>query len=338
VRIAIISPPWVPVPPHGYGGTEAVLDCLARGLQATGHDVLLFATGDSTCDVPMGWDRAVAVGPGDATPFIEMHHVIKAYEAVQTWGADVVHDHTLFGPVYGQRVGVPVVTTNHGPFEDDLADIYRAVAPLVAIIAISHNQASQADDIPIAAVIHHGVDPDAFPIGEGDGDFAVFLGRMHPAKGVDAAARIAQRAGVKLKIACKLEEPLEHEYFDQAVAPLLGNGVEFVGEVGGDAREELLGAATCLLNPIDWEEPFGMVMIEALACGTPVVATARGSTPELIDDGVTGYVRTTEDELAACLRHAHLLDRASCRQAVVDRFSTQRMVADHVALYEQFAG
>jgi glycosyltransferase involved in cell wall biosynthesis len=338
VRIAIVSPPWVPVPPHGYGGTEAVLDYLARGLRDAGHDVLLYATGDSTCDVPKGWDRPIAVGPGEASPFIELHHVLKAYEAVATWGADVVHDHTLFGPFYGQRFGIPVVTTNHGPFASELADIYRAVAPHVALIAISHDQASKAVDTPVAAVIHHGVDIATFPVGRGDGGYALFLGRMHPDKGVDAAARIAHRAGVELRIACKLEEPLEQEYFDRAVAPLLGAGVEFVGEVGGDTKLELLGGATCLLNPIDWAEPFGMVMIQALACGTPVLATCRGSAPELIDDGVTGFVRETEEELADCLHHVDRLDRAACRRAAAERFSTERMVADHVALYERLTG
>jgi glycosyltransferase involved in cell wall biosynthesis len=333
LRIAIIAPPWVPVPPPAYGGTEAVLDHLARGLLAAGNDVLLYATGDSTCDVPTRWVRAQAAGTVNTGAATELHHVVNAYDTLLDWAPDVVHDHTLVGPIYAERFGVPIVTTNHGPFDGELGDYYRVIAARVPIVAISEHHASTAVDTPIAAVIHHGIDVDTMPVGRGDGGYAAFLGRMSPDKGVHTAARVAREAGVPLRIAAKMREPAEHAYFERFVAPLLGNGIEYIGEVAGADKVELLGGATCLLNPIAWHEPFGMVMIEALACGTPVVATPYGSVHELVTDGVTGFIRSDVIELADAVRHAGSIDRDRCRKEAAERFSTERMVARHVALY-----
>ena len=332
MRIVIIAPPWVAVPPPAYGGTEGVLDTLARGLHGTGHDVLLFTTGDSTCPVPRASVLPQAVGVGAAGSATELRHVIHAYKAAA--GADVVHDHTLVGPVYADRfVGLPVLTTNHGPFQSELGDYYRAIGDRTPIIAISHHQASTAEGIPIAAVIHHGLDLERHPAGTGDGDYALFLGRMCPEKGVDTAIRVARRAGVPLRIAAKMREPAEQLYFDRRVRPLLGRDIDYVGEVGGVDKLALLGGATCLLNPIAWAEPFGMVMLEALACGTPVVATPMGAVPEIVDHDVTGFICSGEESLAKAVVAAGDLDREACRQAVAGRFSARRMVADHLALY-----
>ncbi len=337
MRIAIIAPPWVAVPPRAYGGTENVIDTLARGLQAAGHDVLLYATGDSTCPVPTDWVLPTAAGTDQATSAIELRHVVNAYEAVLDWGADVVHDHTLVGPVYAARFGLPVVTTNHGPFASDLGDLYRAIGRDTPVIAISHHQASTARGVQLAGVIHHGVDVSQYPLGAGDGGYALFLGRMNPDKGVHQAIRIARAARVPLKIAAKMAEPEEHRYYDEQVRPLLGGDVEYVGEVGFEEKVELLGGASCLLNPIAWPEPFGMVMIEALACGTPVLATRCGSVPEIVDDGLTGFVRDVESDLANELLRVDDLDRDACRAVVKERFSRERMVEDHVALYREVA-
>lgn len=333
MRIAIIAPPWVPVPPPAYGGTEAVLDYLARGLTRLGHDVLLYATGDSRCEVPVRWVREQAAGTVGTGAATELHHVVNAYATVREWGAEVVHDHTLVGPVYGDRFGIPVVTTNHGPFDSELGDFYRAIAGTVPVIAISRHHASTARLTPIAAVIHHGVDVDMFRPGTGVGDYAVFLGRMSPDKGVDAAVRVARAAGLPLRIAAKMREPAELAYFREVVEPLLGSDVDYLGEVGGTQKTELLAGAMCLLNPIAWAEPFGMVMIEALACGTPVVATPCGSVPEIVSDGETGFVRSSTPELVDALRHVDELDRDRCRKEAVERFSIERMAAEHVALY-----
>ncbi len=332
----IIAPPWVAVPPTAYGGTEAVLDTLARGLHGAGHDVLLFTTGDSTCPVPRASVLPRAIGVGIGGSATELRHVIHAYEAAA--GADLVHDHTLVGPVYADRFAdLPVVTTNHGPFQSELGDYYRAIGNRTPIIAISRHQASTATGTPIAAVIHHGVDLNRFPMGAGDGGYAVFLGRMCPEKGVDAAIRVARLAGVPLRIVAKMSEAAEQLYFDRKVKPLLGGDIEYVGELGGEDKLALVGNALCLLNPIAWPEPFGMVMVEALACGTPVVATPMGAVPEIVDHGVTGYICSGNESLAQSVVAAARIDRKACRAAVANRFSAGRMVANHVALYESVA-
>lgn len=335
LRIAVIAPPWLAIPPPGYGGTESVLDALCQALAEAGHDVLLCASGDSTCPVPRVATVPEALGTEDMQSPAELRHVISAYQAVLAWGADVVHDHTIVGPFYAARhPHLSVVTTNHGPFDGDLAPLYRDLAGRVAVVAISHHQASAAEGIPLTGVIHHGVDARRFPVGRGAGGYAVFLGRMNPAKGVDAAIRVARGAGIPLKIAAKMREQSERDYFHEQVEPLLGDDVDYVGEVGADEKLALLGDATCLLNPIVWPEPFGMVMIEALACGTPVVATPAGAAPEIVDDGVTGLLRRDEDSLSTAVTQVASLERAACRRAVEDRFSAEVMAGHHISLYD----
>jgi glycosyltransferase involved in cell wall biosynthesis len=336
MRIAIIAPPWVSVPPAGYGGTETVLDALARGLVGAGHEVLLFATGDSTCPVHRQWvfDEAVGVGGGGAAA--ELRHVVDAYEAAKEF--DIVHDHTLVGPVYADRYPwLPVVTTNHGPFLSDLGPVYRAVSVRVPVIAVSHHQASTADGVNLAGVVHHGVDCTRFPVGSGGGGYALFLGRMHPDKGVHTAARVSRAAGMPLRIAAKMTEPHELQYFAERVEPLLGGDVEYIGEVGTADKLTLLAGAICLLNPIAWPEPFGMVMLEALATGTPVVTTPAGAAPEIVDNGVTGFVVPSEELLVSALGEVAGLDRATCRMTASERFSADRMVAGHLAIYRAVA-
>ncbi|HEX7095657.1 MAG TPA: glycosyltransferase family 4 protein [Acidimicrobiales bacterium] len=334
MRIAVIAPPWLAVPPTAYGGTELVLDTLCRGLTAAGHDVLLFTTGDSTCPVERLWTFDEQLGLAQMAPAFEVQQVLEAYEAVKAWRPDVIHDHTVIGPVWqALDAPCPVVTTNHGPFRGVLLHLYRHVARKVPVVAISHHQAAAATDIPIRAVIHHGLDVHAFEPGSGAGGYALFLGRMNPEKGVHRAIELARKAGVPLKIAAKMREQPEREYFRTCVEPLLGGDVEYLGEVGGADKQALLGEAMCLLNPIAWPEPFGMVMIESLACGTPVVATPSGAAPEIIDDGLTGFLRSTDDELVAAITKAASLDRHACREVAVKRFSMERMARDHIKLY-----
>lgn len=334
LTVGLVAPPWLPVPPPAYGGTENVLDTLARGLSAAGHEVLLCASGDSTCPVPTTsvFERAVGMGSGNSVD--EIRHVLHSYEALRDM--DVVHDHTLVGPLYsGNFPRLPVVTTNHGPFNDDLIELYRVLGGRVPVIAISHHQAATATNIPIAAVIHHGVDTDDFPFGTGKGGYAVFLGRMHPGKAPHVAAEIARTAGYPLRIAAKMREPEERAYFEAMVRPLLGTDVSYIGELDRQDKLELLAGAGCLLNPIAWPEPFGMVMIEALACGTPVLTTPYGAAPEIVKDGEVGWVRSHPAGLVAALGKVQDLDRLACRRHVETHFSVTRMVARHVALYER---
>lgn len=336
MRIGIIAPPWVQVPPPAYGGTEAMLDVLARGLESAGHEVVLFATGDSTCAVAVRSVHPTATGVNGGGPLAELRQVIAAYDELSD--CDVIHDHTLSGPLYAARFPhQPVVTTNHGPFDEGLTALYRAATARVPLVAISHHQASTATDVPVAAIIHHGVDVASFPAGDGRGGYALFVGRMTPDKGVDTAIRAAREAGVPLLIAAKMREEPEIAWFRDQIQPLLGGDVEFVGEVGGADKLELMASASCLLNPIRWPEPFGLVMIEALACGTPVIATPWGAAPEIVDDGRTGFLRTGHDALVEALQRVGELDRSTCRVTAKERFSAERMVQDHVALYRRVA-
>lgn len=329
MRIALVAPPWLPVPPPLYGGTEAVIDRLARGLVGAGHEVCLFATGDSTCPVPLAWSFETAMAGQMGDSVTELRHLVHAYEAVQDF--EIIHDHTVFGPNYSLRVGdLPVVTTNHGPFSDSLKTVYRSIAGSIPIIAISHDQAAMADDVPIAAVIHHGVDPDRFPVGAGDGGYLCFLGRMDATKGVREAVVAARAAGVPLLIAAKNRDLREKEYFESQVRPLLGGDIEYLGEIGTQDKLDLLCGARALINPIQWHEPFGLVMVEALACGTPVLAFPNGAAPEIVDHGTTGFLC---HDLVDSIDHVDDLDRIACRLAVEQRFSSERMVADHLDLY-----
>jgi glycosyltransferase involved in cell wall biosynthesis len=343
MKIGIIAPPWVPVPPPAYGGTEAVVDRLARGLAATGHDLLLWTTGDSTCPVPRAHVLEAAAGDRIGMAAIELRHLIVGYDYLIDWGADIVHDHTLIGPIYAQRFPwLPVVTTNHGPFNEELSALYRAVADDVAIIAISHDQASRARGLRVAAVIHHGVDLDELTFGRGlgdeEGEYFLFLGRMAPEKGPRRAVLAAREAGVRLVIAAKMREPWEEEFFAAEVEPLLDDRIVYVGEVGHAERMRLLQGAAALLNPIRWDEPFGLVMIEALASGTPVIAYREGAAPEIVDDGVTGFLCDDMGQLIERIPAVRELDRRACRASAEHRFGMQRMVSEHLALFEQILG
>jgi glycosyltransferase involved in cell wall biosynthesis len=310
------------------------VDRLARGLVRAGHDVLLAAAANSSCPVPRvaGTDDADPTAPVCGDTLSELRHVVTSYAAMTD--VDVIHDHTLAGPLYRRpHLTTPVVTTNHGPFDATLTPIYRSLRD-VSVLAISHSQASSAEGVALAAVIHHGIDVADVPVGRGDGGYASFLGRMTPEKGPREAALIARAAGVPLLMAAKLRERAEQEYFETVVKPLLCSDVQYVGELGPRDKLDLLGGSFALLNPLQWAEPFGLVMIEALASGTPVVGTRTGSAPEIIDDGVTGYLRAGRAALAVALLTAPGLDRAACRATALRRFDTERMVAAHARVYE----
>jgi len=335
LRIGILAPPWVPIPPPSYGGTELVLDNLAVGLQRAGHEVVLFTTGDSTCPVP----RRALFPHGDpdrmGASVLELRHVAAGYDAMTD--LDLVHDHTLAGLFYSaQFPDLPVVATNHGPFNEDLSDLYGRVAHRIPVIAISEDQRSRAPaTLPVARVIHHGIDPDHYRFNPHPGSHVLFLGRMSPDKGVDIAIRVAREAGAPLLIAAKMREPGEVRFFNEVIKPELGPGAEYVGEADFATKVELLSTARALVNPIRWPEPFGLVMIEAMACGTPVIGYANGAAPEIIDQGVTGFLSHEEAGLVDGLRHLDEIDRRACLAAVRERFSARRMVRDHLALYRE---
>ncbi|MFE5670601.1 glycosyltransferase [Agromyces sp. NPDC056523] len=331
MRIGIIAPPWIPIPPDGYGGIESFIDTVACALEELGHDVRLAASSDSTSPVT----RLPGFEPSDAAKMgvtaHELQHLLRAFAALDD--VDVILDNTLAGPILARfATEVPVVTVAHGPLIPLEQELYLAGSPDVSYVAISANQASHAGDVPIARVIHHGIGVDPIPVGPG-GDAACFVGRMSPTKGIPEAIEAAAAAGIPLRIAAKMQEPAEEEYFDEAVRPILGSNAEYVGELSAEEKYDLMGNSLALLNPIQWDEPFGLVMIEALAAGTPVVATPRGSVPEIVEEGRTGFVRSDRDELAAALAQAASLDRDACRAAAEDRFTARRMAEDYVALF-----
>ena len=331
--IGLIAPPWLPVPPVRYGGIERVIDELARGLVAAGHEVLLATPAGSTCPVPQIAGLPASAPERMGCTVVEIPYALSAYAALDD--ADIVHDHTVAGPLcVRRRRGAPVVTTNHGPFNADLNPIYAEMSRQgIAVVAISHHQGSTAQNVKIAAVIHHGLDIDDIPVGDGNGGYACALGRMTPSKGIREAILVAREAGLPLRIAAKMREPLERQYFDECIRPLLGGNIEYLGEFNAEEKYQLLGGAFALLNPIQWPEPFGLVMIEALACGTPVVATPCGSAPEIVANGETGFLRSKLSSLAAALNNARELDRSRCRERAVSCFGTSRMVDAHVGLY-----
>jgi glycosyltransferase involved in cell wall biosynthesis len=333
MRIGLVAPPWATVPPHGYGGTEAVVDNLARGLAARGHEVRLFTVGDSTCPVRRDHHYPhVAVPMGQSGP--EAAHVLAAYDALAD--EDVIHDHTLLGGLVA-RAGMPhcppVVVTNHGPFSADARRIFARVAGWAAVVAISADQAESAGEIPIAAVIHHGIDLAAYRPGSEVGEHLVFIGRMCPDKGVERAVRIARAAGRPLRIVAKMREPDEVAYFETRVRPLLSGDDEVVGELEVPDRLAILQRSVALLNPILWPEPFGLVMAEALAAGTPVVAFDAGAAREIVTPGVTGFLCDDEAGAVAAVGRLGEIDRARCRADAEARFSIERMAADHERLY-----
>jgi len=333
MRIGLIAPPWIPVPPPAYGGTEAVVDNLARGLTALGHDVRLFTVGESTCAVPRAslFPHPIAhMGAGEP----EAAHVLAGYEELAD--ADLIHDHTTLGPLLaaGSRMALPpVVTTTHGAFTATRLRTFARIAETASIVAISHAQRRSARDIPISAVIHHGIDLDTYADGPGGGGYLLFVGRMSEDKGVHRAVRIAHRAGLPLVIATKIREPEEHRYYEERVLPLLAPDDPRPIEAPLAQRVELMRHADALLNPISWPEPFGLVMAESLACGTPVLAFPYGAAPEIVDHGSTGFLCTDEDDMVTALDKLPGIDRAACRDAAVTRFSAERMARDHERLY-----
>ena len=330
----MIAPPWIPVPPPGYGGTEIVIDNLARGLRALGHDVRLFTVGESTCPVARQWLFRSPVEPMGA-PAAEAAHALAAYEALAD--ADIIHDHTVLGPRLAGRRGIPrqpVVTTFHGRVTPVDLRMLAETARYASIVAISHAHARYFGGVPVAAVIHHGIDLDVYTPGPGTGGYLLFVGRMSADKGVHHAVRAANRAGWPLVIAAKMREPAERAYFEEQVRPLLGPGDAMPAEQPLATRLALLRDAAALLNPITWPEPFGLVMAEALASATPVLAFLNGAAPEIIDHGRTGYLCPGEDDMTAAIAEVHQIDRRQCCAAAERRFSLVRMAADYERLYQ----
>jgi glycosyltransferase involved in cell wall biosynthesis len=338
LRVAVVSPPWFPVPPSGYGGIEWVVSLLADGLVAAGHDVTLFASGDSRTKAKLVAVYETAPSQWIGRSFWELRHGLACYGRPDEF--DVISDHTgPVGLVFSGLVSTPVVNTVHGPMAGEAGEVYAQLAalnPSVHLISISINQRRPKPHLPWLANCPNALDLSVYPCKPHRGDYLLFLGRMSPDKGCHRAIAVAMELGVPLKIAGKKQEPREHEYFKEFVEPHLGHhGIEYLGEVHHGTKVELLQDARATLFPIEWEEPFGLVMIESMACGTPVVATNRGAVPEVIEHGRSGIIVEDYREMVTAIEEADALDPLECRRYVEESFSRQRMVADYVSAYRE---
>ena len=341
MRIGIVSPVWFAVPPEGYGGTERIVALLADGLVEAGHDVTLFASGDSRTKARLASAFETAPSERIGMTYWELQHAVRAFGSAIDF--DVINDHTgLLGLALGGLVTTPFVHTAHGPLDGKPGELYDeicALAPRARLISISDSQRSRAPHLHWVATCHNAIDLSLYPFRPATraaqrGDYLAFLGRMSPEKGAHRAIAIAREAGVPLKIAAKCREQAECEYFEEFVRPHLSDTIEYLGEVSHGDKVELLAHARALVFPIAWEEPFGLAMIEAMACGTPVIATRRGSVPEVVEHGRSGVVVDDYREIVERLDEVDGLDAVEIRSVVEERFSPRRMVADYIAAYQ----
>jgi glycosyltransferase involved in cell wall biosynthesis len=340
VRIAQVAPLYEAVPPKLYGGTERVVSLLTEELVRRGHEVTLFASGDSVTSAHLAavTERALRV---DATNReVLAANTVRQLDLVfgNAQDFDMIHCHLdyLAYPFSG-LVATPTLHTMHGRLDlPYLTPIYRQFKH-VPLVSISDAQRGPLADIGVtwAGTVHHGLAPDRFTFSAEPGDYLAFLGRLSPEKQPDVAIEVAKRAGLPLRIAAKIDAA-DREYFEGVVAPLLDHPlIEFVGEIGDPEKSAFLGGARALLFPIDWPEPFGLVMLEAMACGTPVIARPCGSVPEVVRPGVSGFIAESVPDLVEAVRRIDTLDRARCRRYFERRFSVARMVDDYEALYRR---
>ncbi len=339
MRIAQVAPLVEAVPPKLYGGTERVVAYLTDALVELGHEVTLFASGDSSTKatlVPI-WPRALRLDPSVKDPFAPVFMQLETV-ARRANEFDVIHSHLdYFGYPLLRRLGVPSVTTLHGRLDlPELPPLYELYGD-IPVVSISDSQRAPLPHANYVATIFHGLPKDLLDKGSGGGGYLAFLGRISPEKAPDAAIRIAAEAGIPFRIAAKVDR-VDEEYFKTTIEPLLSLGqVEFIGEIGEDQKGEFLGNAAGLLFPIAWREPFGLVMIEAMACGTPVIAFENGSVPEVLEHGVTGFIVRSEREAIEAVGRIGALDRGRIRAEFDRRFTAHRMAQNYLKLYARLA-
>ncbi len=332
MRIALLAPIAWRTPPRHYGPWERVVSLLSEGLVERGAEVTLFATQDSTtrgrlaavCPTP--WED----DPGRDRKVWECLHIAHCFERAGEF--DLIHNHFDFLPLtYSRLVDTPLVTTIHGFSSPKILPVYLEYADRSAYVSIS--DADRAAELPYVATVHHGIDLDELTLRETPGKDLVFFGRIHAEKGTAEAIEIARRAGRRLVIAGIVQD---RAYFTREVEPHVdGQSIRYVGPVGPEERDHLLGDAAALLHPIGFDEPFGLSVVEAMACGTPVVAFRRGSMPEVIQDGVTGFLVETVEEAVAAVARVGDLERRACRRWVEERFSRRQMVDGYLEVYER---
>jgi glycosyltransferase involved in cell wall biosynthesis len=336
MRILQVAPLFERVPPVTYGGTERVVSYLTDALVDLGHDVTLIASGDSITRAEL-----IAASPRslrldeNCRDSLAYHLLALGIVATRADEFDVIHFHTGFLQLpLARRLQTASVTTLHGRLDvPDLDPLMREFSDL-ALVSISDAQRPETEGVRWVGTVHHGLPPELLPFRDHSEDYVAFIGRVSPEKRVDRAIEIARRAGVELRIAAKVDA-VDRQYFEAEIEPLMHQpGIHYLGEINEQEKASLLGGAKALLFPIDWPEPFGMVVIEAMSCGTPVVAWNHGSVPELIEDGANGVIVDSVESAAAALRSVSAIDRRACRAIFEDRFTAERMARDYVAIYE----
>lgn len=340
MRIAQVAPLYESVPPKLYGGTERVVSSLTEELVAQGHDVTLYASGDSVTSarlVPV-CPESLRLNPGCKDQIA--HHILMLDQVFSDRdNYDIIHFHVdyLHYP-FSRRLGVTHVTTLHGRLDiPDLQPLYRSFYE-IPVVSISTAQRKPLPWVNWQGTVHHGLPTNWCNPHAQNGKYLAFLGRVSPEKGLDQAIEIAKRAGMELKIAAKVDRA-DQEYFETVIRPLLNHPlIDFIGEIGHETKSDFLGNAYALLFPINWPEPFGLVMIEAMGCGTPVIAYPHGSVPEVMEDGVTGFVVPHLDQAVEALKRVPQLDRFQIRQRFEQRFTAARMAKDYVRIYERLIG
>jgi glycosyltransferase involved in cell wall biosynthesis len=340
LRIAMLAPPWIPVPPPAYGGIEYVVALLCDALVARGHHVELFCAPGSSSRATVRPQLAGAHPDSIERSLFEADHVSRAFAAIDAAAAigrpfDLVHDHCGFTPLaMADRIDTPLVHTVHGPFDDDARAFYARHSEKCVIVCISHAQAGSAPGgVRVDAVIANPIDPNAWPRATDKGDYLLWIGRMHPVKGPHVAIAVARAANRPLMLAGPVQPGFE-EFFVTRIEPHVdGENVQYIGEVGGARKRRVFAEAHALLMPIRWPEPFGLVMVEALACGTPVIAFAAGAAPEIVDHGETGFLVQDEHEMAAMVEAAGEIDPERCRASVARRWTPDRIASAYELVY-----
>ena len=343
MRIAEIAPPWVEVPPTRYGGIEWIVSLLTDGLVSRGHDVTLYAPGGSTTrgELRAPFEGAVDLGELDFYGAVHPMAIQSVAPFLEAERYDVIHDHT--GPIaacLGALSDTPVLHTLHGPFNPDVRQLFRMIAGKIYFNSISEAQRSGCPELNYIGTIYNAVQVETYPFRSEKEDYALFLGRFTEDKGAHTAIYVAQQTGVPLRMAGKVDPGADALYFEEHIEPHVdGENIIYEGEADNDYKRELLSGARFLLFPIQWEEPFGLVMTEALACGTPVVASAMGSAPEIVVDGEVGVLAAPYrwDEMVSAILDGRLdgIDPYRCRQLVEERFSVEAMLDGYEAAFEK---
>lgn len=335
MKLALIAPVWFEIPPPAYGGIEWICAWLAEGLVDRGHEVTLIGAGRNrtSANFLQTYAEPPSVRLGESLP--EVIHAAAADQYLQGLDLDLVHDHTLCGPLQARGRATPTMVTAHGPVAGELGSYFRKLGDSISLVAISHSQRAEAPDLNWCSTVHNAIPVNEYPFRADKEDFLLFLGRMSPDKGVHLAIEAAREAGRPLVIAGKCNEPAEMAYFDSRIRPLLGSDIEWIGQADAARKKDLLSRAHCFLFPIRWAEPFGIVMVEAMACGTPVVALRGGSVNEVVAHGTTGFICDKPAELPSFIDRAGEISPSACREHAMSRFDVSKMVEGYEQAFQK---